>query len=635
MKRIVSALLLGLLPQILSAQPSAPEANSGKAQPVHTPEIFAHAVVAAADDDAVRAGVAILRAGGNALDAAAAVQFVLGLTEPQSSGLGGGAVLLYYDAKSAKVFAYDGRETAPAAAHPDRFEAFNDNGRAKAIAMKSGLAVGVPGALRALELARKNHPAKSVLPWSQLMDSAKQLATDGFAPSTRLQALLANEKTKKWARVAGLFESPSAAAYFGAIGGPDGRLKNPAYAQLLTRIAQNGPDELYTGQTAQHIVAAVAKHKPSLGDLTLEDLKRYKALKREPICGSYRQHKVCGFPMPSAGGTLTLQILRIFEVLTPEQKLLDVPLTTIGAAMLAANALNSLPFVRLLAETMRRAFADRAVFFGDPGQLPVLRGRKTGKLNAMEVESLQNALVAPEYVTKRAGEIGLAGVATQVSAGTLQNPDFAEIAFAWPGKSEEHGTSQICIVDADGNAVSMTTTIEDAFGSGLVVDGMLLNNQLTDFDFQPFGHVGDKDVLSANSVGGGKRPRTTMAPVVVLDKQGHFALVTGSPGGPTILAFVVKTLIGLLDFHFDAQQAIDAANFVGLDSPGLSLPLGVEKNTWLDSDIVRNTLIQMGYSPKQIVVLPILTSGLQVIRKTPQGYEAGSDNRRMGRPGGY
>ncbi len=635
MKRVVACLLISCLSQIAHAQPAAPEANSGKAQPIHTPELFAHAAVAAADDDAVRAGVAILRAGGNALDAAASVQFVLGLTEPQSSGLGGGSILLYYEAKSGRLFAYDGRETAPAAAHPDRFAAFDDAGRARAIAMKSGLAVGVPGTLRVLELARKDHPAKAALTWAQLSETAKKLATDGFSPSSRLLALLANEKTKKWARVAGLFESASAAAHFSSIGAEDGRLKNPAYAQLLTRIGQNGPDELYSGETAKHIVAAVAKHSPSLGDLTLEDLNRYKALKREPICASYREHKVCSFPMPSAGGTLTLQVLRIFEVLTPDQKLFDLPLTAIGAAMLAPNALSSLPFIRLLAETMRRAFADRAVYFGDPGQLQVLRGRKAGKLNAIEVEALQNDLISREYSAKRANEIGLAGVATQVTAGTLLDPDFAEIAFAWPGKSEEHGTSQICIVDADGNAVSMTTTIEDAFGSGLIVDGILLNNQLTDFDFQPFGHVGNKDVLTANSVGGGKRPRTTMAPVVVLDKQRHLELITGSPGGPTILAFVVKTLIGLLDFHYNAQQAIDTANFVGMDLPNFSLPIGVEKNTWLDSEIVRNALQQVGYTPKQIVVLPILTSGLQVIRKTPQGYEAGSDNRRMGRPSGY
>ena len=458
-------------------------------------------VVAAAHPLAVDAGYAVLERGGSALDAAIAVQLVLGLVEPESSGIGGGAFLLYWSESEKRLRSYDGRETAPAAARADRFLKEDKTPMAFVEAVVGGRSVGVPGVLRMLELAHARH---GKLPWSELFQPAIAAAEGGFALSPRLQSQLARDT----------FLPRDAAArsifYEGGKAKPAGAsIVNRQYAETLRAIANKGVDAFYRGEIARDIVRAVRSNaKP--GDLTEADLEGYRALEREPLCGPYREWRVCSMATPSAGGVAVLQILGILERTNFAR-----------APPLSVDALH------LFSEAGRLAYADRAKYLGDPAFKNVPVGR----------------LLDPKYLDARARLIGERSMRT-----------------ASPGDTEALGTSHISIVDAQGNVASMTTTIEATFGSRIMVRGFLLNNELTDFDFVPG---------SANEVAPGKRPRSSMAPTIVFDSQGAVRLAVGSPGGPNIINYVAKALVAMLDWRFDAQAAAAAPNFGSRNGPTL------------------------------------------------------------------
>jgi gamma-glutamyltranspeptidase / glutathione hydrolase len=535
-----------------------------------------HFMVATANPLATEAGYEILREGGNAADAAVAAQLVLGLVEPQSSGLGGGAFLLYRDAKEGRLVAYDGRETAPAAARPDRF--LDADGRPLAFydAVIGGRSVGVPGTMRLLETVHRRHGR---LPWKRLFEPAIALAERGFAISPRLHALLAAEK--HWVQ-------PRARAYFLTADGaprPVGALlKNPAYAHTLRTLAARGADALYTGPIADDIVRT-ADHAPAHpGDLTTRDLAGYRVVAREPVCGGYRGYRVCGVPPPSSGGIAVAQILGMLEPY-------DV----------ASMGVESFWSVHFITEAERLAFADRDAWIADPAYVsppPGLLGARYLHRRSMLISALSSIGHALPGDPRRA----------------IARP--AEIGWGIGAAAEFPSTSQLSIVDREGNAVSMTTTIEDAFGSRLMTEGgFLLNNELTDFSFAPV--VDGKPV--ANRVEAGKRPRSSMSPTIVFDHHGRLFAVLGSAGGSLIINDVAKTLIGIIDWHLDPQAAIALPNFGSRNGP-----TELEKDTSVVA--LEPRLRAMGH-PTRIIVDP---SGLQAIVHTATGWIGGADPRREG-----
>jgi gamma-glutamyltranspeptidase / glutathione hydrolase len=458
-------------------------------------------MVAAAHPLAVDAGHSVLSRGGSALDAALAVQMVLGLVEPESSGIGGGAFLLYWSDKEKRLRTYDGRETAPAAARPDRF--LDREGKAQGFmqAAVGGRSVGVPGVLRMLELAHRRH---GKLAWSELFVPAIDLAESGFPLSPRLHAQLGGEQA--------LRDDASGRKLFYDDAGPRApgtRVVNRAYAQTLRLIASRGADAFYKGDIAEDIVAAVRGHARP-GDLSEDDLAGYQALEREPLCGPYREWRICSMGPPSSGGVAVLQILGILE-----------------RTAFARAPPHSATAVHFFSEAGRLAFADRARYLGDPDFVSVpTRG-----------------LLDSSYMDKRAKLIGE-----------------RSMRIAVPGDSEAAGTSHVSIVDAEGNVASMTSTIEATFGSRIMVRGFLLNNQLTDFDFVPG---------SANEVAPRKRPRSSMAPTIVFAPDGAVRLAVGSPGGPNIINYVAKALVAMLDWRLDAQAAAAVPNFGSRNGPTL------------------------------------------------------------------
>jgi gamma-glutamyltranspeptidase/glutathione hydrolase len=462
-------------------------------------------VVAAAHPLAVDAGYDVLRRGGSALDAAIAVQMVLGLVEPESSGIGGGAFLLYWSESDKSLRSYDGRETAPAAARADRFLEKNKTPMGFVDAVVGGRSVGVPGVLRMLELAHARHGR---LPWRQLFQPAIAAAEQGFALSPRLHALLERETY--------LASDPEARRIFypdGKARAAGARIVNPDYASTLRLVAEQGVDAFYRGQIAKDIVRAVRSHaKP--GDLTEQDLAGYRALEREPLCGPYRHWRVCSMAPPSAGGVAVLQILGILERTAFAR-----------APPLSADA------VHLFSEAGRLAYADRAKYLGDPAFQDVPVGR----------------LLDPKYLDARAKLIGARSMRT-----------------ALPGDTEAAGTSHISIVDAQGNVASMTTTIEATFGSRIMVRGFLLNNELTDFDFVPGGA---NEIAPGKRPRSSMAPTIVFA--ADGEMRGTVRLAVGSPGGPNIINYVAKSLVAMLDWGLDAQAAAAAPNFGSRNGPTL------------------------------------------------------------------
>ena len=473
-------------------------------------------MVVAANPIAAEAGREILRSGGSAVDAAIATQLVLGLIEPQSSGLGGGAFIVHWDQASKTVTTYDGRETAPAAAKPDRFLSGGQPMTFDA-AVRSGLSVGVPGVMRVLELAYKR---AGKLAWAKLFEPAIKLSENGFPVPARLSALLAVDRGENF--------SPAARSYFFDAAGaahPAGySLKNPEYAATLKILAEKGAGAFYEGAIADAIVAAAATAPIAKGDMTNADLASYQAKERAAVCGSYRGHKICGMGPPSSGALTIAQTLKLIEPMPQVQGT--------GNAMTAAA-------LHTIAEAEKLAYADRGKYLADP-----------------EFVAIPTGLLDDGYLAERRKLIDPAHAMPKPAAGVP--PGVEKRAFGLDTTHEAAGTSHFSIVDDDGNAVAMTSTVESAFGSHLWAGGFLLNNQMTDFSFRPVDGAG---VKVANAIEPGKRPRSSMAPTIVFDASGNLEVVTGSPGGSRIILFVIKALVAMLDWGYDPQVAAALVNF--------------------------------------------------------------------------
>ncbi|MEO1206785.1 MAG: gamma-glutamyltransferase [Pseudomonadota bacterium] len=533
-------------------------------------------MVSAANPYAVRAGVDILKRGGSAVDAAIAVQMVLNLVEPQSSGIGGGAFLLHYDKAKRDIVSFDGRETAPAKARADRFITPDGSRMSFRDAVRSGLSVGVPGLVAMLAKAHATH---GVLPWKDLFQPAIALSRDGFVVSRRMHLSLL------W--VGQSHFSDAARNYFF----PDGSvvaighiLRNPAFADTLERIATQGAEAFYTGPVANKIVSAVAQAERTLADLTLQDLKDYKSINRPPVCTRYRQHRVCGMGAPSSGGITIAQTLNLIA-----------PFERIGISdTLDGSRLSDM---HLIAEAQKLAYADRNRYLADPAFVPV----PEGLLDKVYLDE-RRRLISPD--TAMTGP---------VKPGVPRGGTDAGGVDATEGRA---GTSHISIVDPSGNAVSMTTTIEGAFGSGLWAAGFLLNNELTDFSFRSVDAQGRK---IANRVAGGKRPRSSMSPTIILDADSKLKAVLGSPGGSRIILYVTKAIVGLIDWELDAQAVTETINF---GSRGRGFELEVGKAT----TAMGLRLEAMGHRVRP----DVMVSGLHVIVRRDGYLEGGADPRREG-----
>ena len=529
-------------------------------------------MVAAAHPLAVEAGYLVLRRRGSAIDAAVAIQLVLGLVEPQSSGIGGGGFILHYSAADRRVRAYDGRETAPASARPERFIGLSGRPFGFIEAVLSGRAVGVPGTIAVLELAHRNHGR---LPWNELAAPAIELAERGFPVSPRLHALLALDRF--------LRRDPYAARYFYDPGGkpkPVGAtLRNPEYAAVLREIAAGGAPAFYRGPVARDVVAAVQKHPVEPGNLVLGDLEGYAAKERAPVCGAFRTYRVCGMPPPSAGGIAVLQILGILERLPRT----DYPRDPVAA-------------VHSFAEAGRLAYADRDRYVADPDFVDV----PVAGLIAADYLAGRAALIAPDRSLRRAQAGQPRGAPTAATEGAVP---------------ELEATTHFSVVDAEGNAVASTTSIESMFGNRRFVRGFLLNNQLTDFAFLPEAD----GAPVANRVEGGKRPRSSMSPTMVFDADGRLVLIAGSPGGHAIINYVARVVVAALDWGMGLQDALDAPHFGSRNGP-------TELESGTSAAELRGSLAVLGH---EVRVLE-MTSGVHAIRRIGEQWIGAADPRREG-----
>ena len=512
MRCLVPAAVAALAVGGVAAQPTAPVRANAQ-------------LVVSANPHASEAGRAILRAGGGAVDAAIAVQLVLTLVEPQSSGIGGGAFMLFYaaadDGRAGEITAYEGRETAPAAATPDMFLGANGRPESFGNVGVGGLAVGVPGALRMLELAHREHGR---LPWADLFAPAIELAENGFEVSPRLFGLL--NGFKRFAR------GEDFRSYFYDANGephPVGyRLRNPAYAAALEMLAAGGAEPMHTGELAAAIAAEVRDNNVRPGRMTPQDLASYEANVSPPLCTPYRSWRVCGPQLPSSGGVTTQQVLGMLS----HFELPDIRKEPAQA-------------IHLFAEANRLAFADRNLYLGDP----------------QFVAAPVAGLLAPSYLRARAALIDPTKAMATIAPG--EPLPAAAWQFAPGDPSERPSTSHFSIVDRFGDGVAMTTSVQGAFGSQLMVGGFILNNQLTDFAYVPT--VGGRPV--ANRVEGGKRPLSSMSPTMLLDEQGRLRLLVGSPGGTRIIGFVAQSIVGVVDWGLDVQQAVAAPHFLAEEGP--------------------------------------------------------------------
>jgi gamma-glutamyltranspeptidase/glutathione hydrolase len=560
-----------------SPPPAAPEAASGFA---HKPGWTASRhMVAAAHPQAVAVGLEMLRAGGSAVDAAIAVQMMLTLVEPQSSGIGGGLFLIHHDGR--RVQAFDGRETAPAEAEPDLFVR---DGRPMGFreALVGGRSVGTPGVLRALELAHRQHGR---LPWARLFEPAIAAAVRGVPVGARLARLLAEGSAEPLRE-----DAEARQVFFDAEGRPlreGATLRNPALADTLRRIARGGSDAFYRGEIARDIVAKVRGDARNPGVLAEADLAGYRAVERVPLCFEHRQHRVCGMPPPSSG---TLAIAQVLGLLAGRDLAALPPVAAPWGLEPAPAA------VHLISEAQRLAFADRNRYVADPDFVPVDTA----------------ALLDADYLRRRALLIG------EKSMGRAEpgRPRGATMALADDRSPELPSTTQVAIADGFGNALSMTSTIENGFGAQVMVRGFLLNNQLTDFSFVP-----EVDgVPVANRVQAGKRPRSSMAPLLVFERgSGRFEMALGSPGGPVIIAYVAKSLIAALDWQLDLQQAIALPNFGSRNGP-----------TELEQGRASETLVRALRERGHELSIAPMTSGAQGIQRRGSGWFGAADPRREG-----
>ena len=574
MKRTLWIIAFALLAGGCNPEATHQASDTSPESPLTTPWSKG-AMVTAANPYAADAGIAILEAGGNAVDAAIATHLVLGLVEPQSSGLGGGAFLLHFDYASKAMTFFDGRETAPAGAKVDMF--MGDDGVLGFFeAVQSGHAVGAPGVVRLYEMVHERYGA---LPWADLFEPAHRLARDGFVVSPRLANYLPfmAERTR-------LAVNPGTKEYFY----PDGQplqagqlLKNPEYAQTLERLASEGADAFYTGDIAEAIVAAT-RLAPRPGTLTLADLAGYQAVERPVICGPFRDLRICTTTPPSSGGA-QIMIASLYDHLLPEEP-------------------TQMDRVQAFVDAQRLAYADRDHYFGDPD----------------EVDIPLDALMNPAYLRERAKE-RFAPDATPtpgdpspfaVSPALVSN-------FGPDTTKEASGTTHLSIIDAAGNAVSMTATVEGAFGSQRWAKGFVLNNEMTDFARA----VPESGERPANAVAPNRRPRSSMSPTMVVNSDDELTLITGSPGGNSIPAYVAKTLIGIVDWGLTAQEAADAPNLIARGERvrvEVGEPGGQE---------IADTLIAKGYNVRE---REGENSGLHLIRITEDGLDGAADKRREG-----
>ncbi len=567
--RIAAALGLVFLTACASMQ--APSAAS---QTPIMDEGGDEALVIAANPLAARAGMEVLESGGSAIDAAIAVQAMLSLVEPQSSGMGGGAFLHYFNAETGALTVYDGREVAPAQASRSMFLDAQGTPISFRDAVISGRATGVPGAVAALAAA---HEAHGALPWSSLFGSAIRTANEGFIVSPRLGRFLTIDFPQ--------LSVSDANAYFSR---PDGtrlqigdRLSNPDYAEFLTRLADQGPSALYSGSTAAQIVERT-RAGPLGGQMTMADLANYRPVEREPICRPYRAYLACVPPPPSSGVGF-LQLLGLLE-----------------RTDIAERGPGDPQAWFLFAETSRLMYADRDRYVGDVPTVPIA------------------GLLDPAYLDSRASLIGT----TAMDAPEAGTPPGAELPVA-DQTVEPAGTSHFIVRDAQGNAVSMTTTVESIFGTGRMVDGFFLNNQLTDFSFNPYQPDGS---LAPNAVAPGKRPRSSMIPLILLDEEGHFAGAIGSAGGNSILAYVGKSLVAAIDWGLPMQDALALPNLVargeriggevgdfdpaivaGLAERGIDLLPGQGEDSGVHAVLIRNGQVEGAFDPRRegaVLTLP-------------------------------
>ncbi len=543
------------------------------AAPVSAAEAAKRHMVVAAHPAAAAAGIAMLQAGGNAVDAAIAVKMVLTVVEPQSSGIGGGAFLVLHDAATSRVTTWDGRETAPVGATPALFLSPNGKPIPFLEAVLGGRAVGVPGAVRMLEAT---HRANGKLPWADLFAPAIALASKGFSISHRLAAAIAGD-------VEQLKRHPSTRVYFLR---PDGTpmpagtmLTNPALAETLRAIAADGANALHSGPIAAEI-ATIVRADANPGLMTTDDLAAYQPRERAPICGTYRAYRICGMGPPSSGGVTVLQILGLLEHF-------DLP----------RMDPNGTDVAMLIGEAERLAYADRAHYLADTDFVPA---PITG-------------LLAPDYLAARAQLIDPARANSTPRAG---NPRWHWHQDLAPAPAQpENGTSHLSIVDEAGNAVAMTTSVEARFGARLMVRGFILNNQLTDFSFNP--DIEGRPV--ANRVEPGKRPRSSMSPTLIYAPDGKLAYVLGSPGGAHIIGFVAQTVLHLLDWQASPQAALATPRI-------LSLGATIDLEAATPAANLAPALEARGQNTQ---ILPLL-SGLQVIAITPNGLIGASDPRGEG-----
>jgi gamma-glutamyltranspeptidase/glutathione hydrolase len=547
----------------------------GASAPVAKQAVTAErAMIVTAHPLASEAGFAALERGGSAVDAMVAAQFVLNLVEPQSSGIGGGAFLLHWDAKAKELATFDGRETAPAAADPDLFLGPDGQPMPFEQAVPGGRSVGVPGTLAMLELAHRLHGR---LPWAELVQPAIDLAERGFEVSPRLAAAIADG-------AGGLAPFPAARGYFLS---PDGTprpagssLRNPDFAATLRRVAAEGSAPFYRGRIGDAIVAAVQGAPVNPGKMTAADLAGYRGALREPVCRPYRRFEVCGMGPPSSGGVAVLEILGLLE---------HFDLGRLGPGV---------DGVHVLLEASKLAFADRDLYLADPDFVPVPVA----------------GLLDPAYLTARAQAIRLDAAMPKALPG---NPPWRRTGELAPDTRDERpGTSHLVIVDAEGNAISLTTTIEAGFGSRLMTGGFLLNNELTDFAFAP----AENGRPVANRVEPGKRPRSSMAPTMVFDGLGRPMLLLGSPGGSRIIGYVARTLVAVLDWGMTPQDAVATGHALNRNGP-TELEAGTATASALEA-----ALRARGHEVK----LAPQSSGLHAILLGEDGLASGVDPRREG-----
>ncbi|WP_037498966.1 gamma-glutamyltransferase [Sphingomonas jaspsi] len=559
--RLIAAIAAASLVASCATVPSSP--------PPATQQGF----VIAANPLAARAGMEVLERGGSAVDAAVAVQAMLSLVEPQSSGLGGGAFMTYYDAAARKVTIYDGRETAPAQASPSMFLDAAGKPLPFDTAVLSGRATGVPGAVAMLAMAQRDH---GKLEWRTLFGSAERTAADGFVVSPRLARLIAGDYAEN--------RAPDVLAYFARPGGgllrAGDTLRNPAYADFLRRLAEQGPTALYGGQTGARIVERV-RQGDYPGSMTMADLAAYRPVKREPLCRDWRTYRACVPPPPSSGVGL-LELLGLLE-----------------RTDIARRGPGDPQAWFLFAEASRLMYADRDQYVGDVPDVPVA------------------GLLDPAYLDQRATLIGTIAMSPPKAGTPAGAPQLAADLTREPA-----GTSHFIVRDADGNVVSITTTVESIFGSGRMVDGFFLNNQMTDFSFSPIGADGRP---AANAVAPGKRPRSSMVPTILLTPDGQFAGAIGSAGGNAIIAYVAKSLVAAVDWKLPMQEALAQPNLVArgaafngevtkfsaatldaLRARGIDLKPGVGEDSGVHGVLIRDGRVDGGFDPRREGVVLLL-----------------------------